>query len=67
MELSKFSNGDKKAIVLRESFSYTVKYYLKNKVIKKDIISDYAKAESLAEEYVICEDNQGPSLLTENA
>jgi hypothetical protein len=67
MEVSKFTNGDKKAVVMREDYNYTVMYYLKNRMIKKEITADYARAESLAEDYIICEDNQGPTLLTENA
>ena len=66
MELSKFTNGDKKAIVERADYTYTVSYYLKGKVIKKEVISDYAKAEDLAEDYVLSESKGGPSLLTEN-
>ena len=36
MELSKFMNGDKKAIVERSEYNYTIVYYLNEKVIKKD-------------------------------
>jgi hypothetical protein len=66
MELSKFTNGDKKAIVERADYTYTVSYYLKGKVIKKEVIADYAKAEDLAEDYVLSESDSGPSFLTEN-
>jgi hypothetical protein len=66
MELSKFTNGDKKAIIERADYSYTISYYLKNKVIKKEIISDYSKAEGLAEDYVLNESETGPNFLTEN-
>lgn len=66
MELSKFTNGDKKAIIERADYTYTVSYFLKNKVIKKEIISDYSKAENMAEDYVLSESGSGPSFLTEN-
>ena len=66
MELSKFTNGDKKAIIQRADFTYTISYYLKNKVIKKEVVADFSKAESMAEEYIL-EENSGPGLLNENA
>jgi hypothetical protein len=66
MELCKFSNGDKRAIVMREDYTYTVTYYLKNKAIKKDVIGNYAQAESMAEDFILAEDNNGPTLLSEN-
>lgn len=66
MQLSKFTNGDKKAIIERADYSYTISYYLKNKIIKKEVIADFAKAENLAEDYVLMEQESGPSFLTEN-
>lgn len=65
MQLSKFMNGDKKAIVERSSFTYNVVFYLKNKVVKKEIVDNYEKAEDLAEEYVLAEDKKGPNFLVE--
>ena len=65
MELSKFINGDKKAIVERSDFNYTIVYYLNDKVIKKEVIADYQKAEDLAEDYVLVEEKKGPSFLVE--
>lgn len=67
MELSKFSNGDKRAIIMREDYTYTVTYYLKDKVIKKDLIANYQQAESMAEDFILSEDNKGPTLLSEDA
>ena len=66
MELSKFTNGDKKAIIQRADYTYTIEYYLKGRVIKKEIVADFSKAESMAEEYVL-EENSGPGLLNEDA
>ena len=60
MELSKFMNGDKKAIVERSEYNYTIVYYLNEKVIKKEVT-----AESLAEDYVLAEEKKGPSFLVE--
>ena len=65
MELSKFMNGDKKAIVERSEYNYTIVYYLNEKVIKKEVTADYQKAEDLAEDYVLAEDKKGPSFLVE--
>jgi hypothetical protein len=65
MELSKFMNGDKKAIVERSEFNYTIVYYLNEKIIKKEVTADYQKAEDLAEDYVLAEDKKGPSFLVE--
>jgi hypothetical protein len=65
MELSKFTNGDKKAIVERSEFNYTIVYYLNEKIIKKEVTADYQKAEDLAEDYVLAEDKKGPSFLVE--
>jgi hypothetical protein len=65
MELSKFMNGDKKAIVERADFNYTIVYYLNDKVIKKEVTADYQKAEDMAEDYVLAEDKKGPSFLVE--
>jgi hypothetical protein len=67
MQLSKFTNGDKKAIIQREDYNYTVVYYLNNKVVSKEITADFAKAESMAEEYILEGKDAGPSLLNENA
>jgi anthranilate/para-aminobenzoate synthase component II len=58
-------NGDKKAIIERSSFTYNVVYYLNNKVVKKEIVDNYQKAEDLAEEYVLAEDKKGPNFLVE--
>jgi hypothetical protein len=66
MELSKFTNGDKKAIIIRQEFNYTVEYYIKNKIVSKEITADFARAESLAEDFIL-EGNNGSTLLTENA
>ena len=66
MELSKFTNGDKKAIIIRQEFNYTVEYYIKNKIVSKEITADFARAESLAEDFIL-ESGNGPTLLTENA
>jgi len=65
MELSKFTNGDKKAIVERSEFNYTIVYYLNEKVIKKEVTADYQKAEDMAEDYVLAEEKKGPNFLTE--
>ena len=65
MELSKFMNGDKKAIVERSEFNYTIVYYLNEKVIKKEVTADYQKAEDMAEDYVLAEEKKGPNFLTE--
>lgn len=65
MELSKFMNGDKKAVIQREEYNYTIIYYLNDKVIKKEVTADYNKAENLAEEFVLAEERKGPSFLVE--
>ena len=65
MELSKFMNGDKKAIVERSEFNYTIVYYLNEKVIKKETTADYKRAEDMAEDYVLAEEKKGPSFLVE--
>jgi hypothetical protein len=65
MELSKFMNGDKKAIVERSDYNYTIVYYLNEKVIKKETTADYKQAEDMAEDYVLAEEKKGPSLLVE--
>jgi len=67
MELSKFTNGDKKAIIIRKDYNYTIEYYIKNKIISKEVTADFAKAEDLAESFILEEGAGGPSLLTENA
>jgi len=66
MELSKFTNGDKKAIIIRKEYNYTVEYYIKNKIVSKEVTADFNRAESLAEEFIL-EGNSGPTLLNENA
>jgi hypothetical protein len=66
MELSKFTNGDKKAIIIRKDYNYTIEYYIKNKVISREVTADYQKAEDLAESFVL-EDKAGPTFLSENA
>jgi hypothetical protein len=66
MELSKFTNGDKKAIVVRKDYNYTVEYYIKNKIVSKEVTADYQKAEDLAEDFVLEGQTGGPSLLNEN-
>jgi hypothetical protein len=58
-------NGDKKAIVERSEYNYTIVYYLNDKVIKKEVTADYQKAEDLAEDYVLAEEKKGPSFLVE--
>jgi hypothetical protein len=65
MELSKFMNGDKKAIVERSEYNYTIVYYLNEKVIKKETTADYKQAEDMAEDYVLAEEKKGPSFLVE--
>jgi hypothetical protein len=66
MELSKFTNGDKKAIIVRKEYNYTIEYYIKNKIVSKEVTADFAKAESLAEDFIL-EGNNGPTLLNEDA
>ena len=58
-------NGDKKAIVERADFNYTIVYYLNDKVIKKETTADYQRAEDLAEDYVLAEEKKGPDFLVE--
>jgi len=65
MELSKFMNGDKKAVVERIDYNYTIVYYLNDKVIKKEVTDNYQKAENMAEDYVLVEEKKGPSFLVE--
>lgn len=65
MELSKFMNGDKKAIVERADFNYTIVYYLNDKVIKKEVTANYQQAEDMAEDYVLAEEKKGPNFLVE--
>ena len=65
MELSKFMNGDKKAIVEGSEYNYTIVYYLNEKIIKKEVTADYQEAQGLAEDYVLAEEKKGPSLLVE--
>ena len=65
MELSKFTNGDKKAIIIRKEYNYTVEFYLKNKIVSREVTADFSKAEALAENFTLEEGAGGPSLLTE--
>jgi len=65
MKLSTFINGDKKAIVERAEFKYTIVYYLNDKVIKKEITENYQQAEDMAENYVLAEEKKGPEFLIE--
>jgi hypothetical protein len=58
-------NGDKKAIVERSEYNYTIVYYLNEKVIKKETTADYKRAEDMAEDYVLAEEKKGPSFLVE--
>jgi hypothetical protein len=68
MELSKFLNGDKQAIINREEYSYTISYYLKDRLVNKEIVSSYQKAEDLAEDFVLSEESKdGPTFLSEDA
>jgi hypothetical protein len=66
MELSKFTNGDKKAVIERKDYNYTINYYVKNRIVSKEIVSDFSKAESLAENFINSESAGGPGLLNEN-
>jgi hypothetical protein len=68
MQLSSFINGDKKAIVVRKDYNYTVEYYIKDKIVSKEVTADYQKAEDLAEDFILAEDDKGgPTLLNEDA
>ena len=67
MELSKFINGDKKATITREDFTYTISYYLNDRIVRKEVVSDSQKAEDLAEDYIMSESRDGPGLLNENS
>ena len=68
MQLSSFENGDKKAIVIRKEYNYTVEYYIKNKIVSKEVTAHYQKAEDLAEDFILSEDDKGgPTLLNEDA
>jgi hypothetical protein len=66
MEISKFTNGDKKAIIIRQEYNYTIEYYIKNKIVSKETTADFNRAENLAETFILEEGAGGPSLLTEN-
>ena len=66
MELSKFQNGDKKAVIQREDYTYTICYYLKERLLNKEIVGDYQKAEDLAEDYILSEESKGPTFLSED-
>ena len=68
MELSKFLNGDKRAVIQREDFTYTISYYLKERLVNKEVVSDYQKAEDLAEDFILSEESKdGPTFLSEDA
>lgn len=68
MELSKFLNGDKQAVIQREEYSYTISYYLKERLVNKEIVSNYQKAEDLAEDFILSEESKdGPTFLSEDA
>ena len=66
MEVSKFINGDKKATIQREDYTYTISYYLNDRIVRKEVVGDSQKAEDLAEDYIMSESRDGPSLLNEN-
>lgn len=66
MQLFKFTNGDKKAIVVRQEYNYTVECYINNKIVSREITADYQKAENLAEDFILEGQTGGPSLLNEN-
>jgi hypothetical protein len=72
MEISKFMNGDKEAVVMRgydimrEQYIYTVHYYLDKKVLRKESVSVYEEAAVLAEKYIFEGKDSGPTLLMEN-
>lgn len=67
MELSSFTNGDKKAVVERKDYNYTVNYYINNKIVSKDVVGKFEDAENLAEDFVLGTDKDGPKLLNEDA
>lgn len=68
MEISKFTNGDKRVTIERREYNYTISYYLKERLVNKEIVADYGQAEDLAEVYVLSEDSKdGPTFLSENA
>jgi len=67
MELSKFQNGDKRALIQREDYTYTISYYLKDRLVSKEVVGDYQKAEDLAEDFILAEDTKGPTFLSEDA
>jgi hypothetical protein len=68
MELSKFLNGDKQAVIQREEYSYIISYYLKERLVNKEIVSSYQKAEDLAEDFILSEESKdGPTFLSEDA
>jgi hypothetical protein len=67
MELFKFINGDKKAIIESSDNSYKITFFIKDRVVNRQTLFDIIKAEDLAECYVMSESNNGPTLLIENA
>ena len=66
MELSSFMSGDKKAVVERKDYNYTVKYYINNKIVSKDVVGKFEDAENLAEDFVLGANKDGPKLLNED-
>jgi hypothetical protein len=72
MEISKFMNGDKEAVVMRdfnimrENYTYTVHYYLDKKLLSKESVLVYEDAAVLAEKYIFEGKDSGPTLLMEN-
>ena len=68
MELSKFLNGDKRAVIQREEYNYTISYFLKERLVNKEIVANYQLAEGLAEDYILSEESKdGPTFLSEDA
>jgi len=65
MKLSTFMNGDKKAIIERADYNYTIIYYLDDKIIKKENTANFQQAENMAEDYVLAEEKKGPNFLVE--
>ena len=66
MELSKFINGDKRVTIERREYNYTISYYLKERLVNKEVVADYGQAEDLAEDFVLSEEKGGPTLLNED-
>lgn len=67
MELSKFLNGDKRAVIQREEYNYTISYFLKERLVNKEVVANYQRAEDLAEDYILSEESKdGPAFLSED-